>query len=325
MEIHKHFASPAVYASWMQENSRTHQHRHVCYSSVESDRPYVEQGIRLLEIGDDSIVARAQEMARQFTEQIPSLRKMWATDVAGFFPNVPAYLAGEPESMWRMDTEETDTTPLRIWVGVASTYNVTPEQMLNRGIALAAFAIALSERRPVFITPYQQVVCKNGESAYVSWDLQTSPMVYSQLCSLADVNITRYVGIRSCSLVNPGCNDTAYLTPIERVRRVLGAAEEDIVLGPANSFDPLLNNPTKWIKENLDKALGEEEKEAPPPKPVTYECPCCHKKFDSAQAFYDHLPKSPACNRWWDDYVKKHRKEAEDRAKAEAKIKQGGS
>lgn len=323
--VAKHFPSPVAFGKWAQTNMFTPTAIAKASNGIYgSNDEAVRQGINFLLNGDSSLVAQAQEMSKKFTENIPSLRKTWASDVAGFFPNVPAYLAGEPESMWRMDTEETDTTPIRIWVGVNSHHAVTRDALLKRGVALAAFAMALSERRTVLITPYTGFYLASGpggheQASFISWDLQASPFVFSQLCSLMNPEIIRNLSIRA-RLFQATSQNRKYEVSERIARRILGCDEQDIWLGPADIYDVLSYRPEDWIKKQLVKYAGIEESEPawqPPatPRDETYTCPVCGVKFQTWKAYYDHLPKNPKCNKWMEDYYKQQEKDAKEREK----------
>jgi hypothetical protein len=259
--VRHHFANSNQFADWFRdqlENGPKEKTRNIYsggwgYSESRNNHPRADKGAELLTIGDPSIVEKAKQLVATFSLDIPSTRRIWSQDVAGFFPNVPAYLSNEPECMWRMEDDKVNNTPLRIYVGLTSTWNVTEEQIFTRGCALVAFALALSERRPVLITPYVDLYSRNGEATFISWDLATSPLIYSELTALGNPDITRYVGIFACDLANPRHSDSYYQIPggEAEIREILGANEDDIVLGTCDSYDPLLVDPIKWVNENL--------------------------------------------------------------------------
>ena len=53
----------------------------------------------------------------------------WEQDIAGAFPDVPAFLAGDPQCMRRMANQVSDTRPIRIFVGMASSCTFSSEQV----------------------------------------------------------------------------------------------------------------------------------------------------------------------------------------------------
>ncbi len=271
---HRHFDSTAEYAAWLESHS-AHQ-----LESVDSTGSFsslykldkgkfshmIYKGINMLKYGDETGLDQAQAMIDKFTEELTVPAKQWSHSMAGSHPDVPAYLSGEPENMWNLTYVPSDRSPLRVWVGLTGTWSVSDDQLLKRGIALAAFALALVNKRPVYITPYV-----NGHNygdhgrkqahSIVSWDISTSPVVLSQLMSnLSRPEISRYVGLPTTRL-----SDTRipYEIPFASLRRehiehILGP--DDLFVPPIQSSDPLLNDPIKWVKEQLAK-YGDEDAE----------------------------------------------------------------
>ena len=66
----------------------------------------------------------------------------------GSYPNVPAFVQGRPDSMWGSG-EDLGLGPVRLFVGIGCQAGVSHEQMLKRGIAIAALAYAMQSVRPV--------------------------------------------------------------------------------------------------------------------------------------------------------------------------------
>lgn len=233
----------------------------------------IDRGKVALRNGDLTNVETAQKLIAQVMHSIPTLRREWKSDVAGFFPNVPAFLAGEPESMWRAELEESDTTPIRIWVGVMSSGAISESELVKRGTTIAALAIALSERRPVLITPYVNLG-NGGRGAYgnsgaiVSWDLQSSPASLSELmANLAHPNLVRHLGWHMCHLAAQSHGtDTAggwfpnFLNET-KMRQFLGCDEQDVWLPSAMVTDDLITKPVEWINREIARHLANVEAE----------------------------------------------------------------
>lgn len=257
-----HFPSVSTFRDGISEWER---HPADGYSSSASVSQ-INSGKKLLTTGDVSTVAQAQTMIDRFNEEIPSLRRVWTPAVAGFFPNVPAFLAGEPESMWRMDDDSSDRAPIRVWVGVMSSGGISDEELIRRGAALAAFGMALSERRPVLITPYYAMGDASGgrngtKGTLVSWDLQSSPIVLSEVMAcIAHPDVIRYLGWYVCGNllgVSTGCWYPDFLDE-KWMRRALGCADDDIWLPSAMYGDQLINRPIEWIKQEITKHISDE-------------------------------------------------------------------
>jgi hypothetical protein len=265
--MQKHFTSPREYAKWL----RTHGvglgnlGSYAYYGGTEAKvNTRALQGIELLDKGSEKHVSEARKLLSKLMLQVETPTKVWRHDVVGYFPDVPTALAGDPEAMWIQDTTTHDRSPLRVWLGVSSSASVTEDQLRHRGIALAAFAIAMSEVRPVIITCWVH----RGEhsshagvekGALISWDIKSSPLVLAQLlASTADPLITRHVGIPACTLLNPELTNPGapfhpylYARNHEGIRTLLGCAPADLYLPMIAGNDPLLNDPIGWVCTNV--------------------------------------------------------------------------
>jgi len=73
------------------------------------------------------------------------------TSIAGFVPNVAAYLSGSPETMFCLEDIEQPNiaAPIRIFIEVNASAGITTEKMVNRGVAIVAFVMAMNCIRPV--------------------------------------------------------------------------------------------------------------------------------------------------------------------------------
>lgn len=252
----EHFYSATALATWVRELRGRTSTRGSYY-----DRG--SRGIQVLEQGSTEHLAEAQRYIDQINTEIPTLRKVWKSDVAGFFPNVPAYLAGEPENMWRMDSDESSAAPIRVWVGVGSSAAFSERDLIKRGAILAAFAMALSERRPVLLTPYWQM----GDAAatrgsLISWDLQSSPLVLSEVMGcLSDPLVIRDLGLDTNYRYDRTLETAGYWMPggfeEKRMREYLGCDEQDVWLPALHLLDTLMNNPVEWVRHQIARHLGE--------------------------------------------------------------------
>lgn len=268
-----HFPHTRAYTDWYKTSSATAS----TFGSARATYWNGEamQGIDLLSRGDNNAVTRARTLLAKFTEELPSITQKWTLEVAGGFPSIGAFLAGDPEHMWQQEADNTDTAPLRVWLGLTSSIGVTPAQIFERGIALAAFAMTLSERRTVYLTPYVLLGASNTSNKYrareyhddntspdgslISWDLTTSPLILSEVsAALTRSEVTRALGLAACYKANPACNgqwlDCYQNEP--KMRRLLNAAPGDIFIGSIHLNDPLLTDPIGWVKKQLAYFIG---------------------------------------------------------------------
>jgi hypothetical protein len=275
--MQKHFTSPREYDKWM----RTHPPgignlgSYAYYDSGPQMNAKSLQGLELLDKGSEKHVPEARKLLSKLMLQVETPTKVWRHDVVGYFPDVPTALAGDPEAMWIQDTTTHDRSPLRVWLGVTSDGSITEDQLRRRGIALAAFAIAMSEVRPVIITcwvnrgeyasgstyGYRRAPASSAalKGALISWDIKSSPLVLAQLlASTADPLITRHVGLPACTLLNPELTHPGapfhpyqYARNHAALREALGCAPDDLYLPMIERDDPLLSDPVGWVRTNI--------------------------------------------------------------------------
>lgn len=268
--VHKHFTSTSAFADWCDSIGlgvkRDHDYWGERRYGYDDAMMRSRKGVQLLRDGDLTHVEDAKNLLRAFQESVEVPHYVWNPAVAGSFANVPAYLVGSPTSMWKREIELNTATPVRIWVGVTSTVVITDEQILKRGVALAAFAMALSAKRPAYITPYgnghdyDRLYGRSGdEGSVVSWDIQTSPMVLSELMAcLSNSLVTRHVTHPIARFLNPRVPAGV---PFKDIRRqdMPAVQPQDVWLPPMIASDKLVSAPIAWIKEQLAKYSEETE------------------------------------------------------------------
>ena len=110
-----------------------------------------QRAIDLCLTGDESAVAASDVLLSKMEEHIlmPSTRALWTDDVAGAFPNIPAYISGQPLNMRTRTKHQIDSAPLAIMVDLGISAAISAEQVRNRGTAILALVRALSAHRPI--------------------------------------------------------------------------------------------------------------------------------------------------------------------------------
>jgi hypothetical protein len=115
-------------------------------------------------VGDDGAVPDARKLIEQLEASLSVSTTAYESSVAGCFPNVPEYLAGEPECMFEVTRVDSDTAPLAIYIDMTTGSNVTPGQYRKRGIAVLALAMMLSTVRPISLHVCTTVAAENGRT-----------------------------------------------------------------------------------------------------------------------------------------------------------------
>lgn len=106
------------------------------------------------------------------------------------------------------------------------------------------------------VDPTENLPDDGKRAIIISWDIQTSPMVLSELMTLARPEVTRYFGIEVCEQAfgKVAANDTSfhpYTLQERKMREALGVADGDMYLPQITSIDPMINNPVQWVQENV--------------------------------------------------------------------------
>lgn len=105
---------------------------------------------RKTRLGDLSRVAASDALMTRFERfAFETERKVWRDDMAGGFPNVPAYLAGHPLAMRRRVNDASAAAPLAIIVDLTTSAGIDAQTIARRGAAILAVTRLLTMRRPV--------------------------------------------------------------------------------------------------------------------------------------------------------------------------------
>jgi len=105
---------------------------------------------RTMRTGDLSFVARSDALLSRFEKfAFASPTKAWRRDVAGAVPNVPAFIAGQPQAMRRRVRLVSEAAPLAVVVDLTTSSNIEARDIERRGAAILALVRVLSARRPV--------------------------------------------------------------------------------------------------------------------------------------------------------------------------------
>lgn len=263
----KRFDSPEEYAAYL--HAVHPDSKDLDYPEFYGDN--FNNAIQLLESGYDKHLAAAEklieDMSEQqvFTKHLPLL----TNSVVGFLPNVPAALAGQPKDMFMRapsDYEHTQT-PLTIYVETVVSAGVTHKQLVNRGIAILGFVLAMNAIRPVEVYT-SSIGCPRGgrNGAYGSivripskpLDLMRAtfmlvdPAYYRRLGFIAmrDQSGRPYAGIINWAWDgSPTSNQY-----INDMRKLLECEPQDVFITGGHLSDSLmLNNPIAWVKQMIEK------------------------------------------------------------------------
>jgi hypothetical protein len=204
---------------------------------------------------------------RQRTERInvQTLIPQWERDLCGSLPDVGAAVAGDPVSMRRLVNVPTDTRPVRIFVGMASSCTFSADQLAKRGALISALALQLQRTRSVDV-----YAVNSGRDSRVNYDWSILVKLPKPLC-MADLSywLCSQASVRGLLYAYEKCFTGDLSWPI----RLLGCGYQSaealrahaLLWGANNACDivvpfPMANNveeatilsaPEEWLKTAL--------------------------------------------------------------------------
>ncbi len=273
MHLYKTFDSPEEYADYLDKAGPQ-------YSSTEYSNSWAgcsrEDAIKTLHVGDASLLHRAQaiidklDLAHIFSNDVPVLQP----SIAGFIPNVPAAIAGQPEAMFRRGFVESPSilAPLTVYVDTTVSAGVSEKQLIERGIAVLAFVLAMETVRPVDLycislgtNPRNQEQITGSVTKIASRPMDISRAVwmltspgYSRRCR------TECQYYQHKQKRDPG-NWIFGIAPTDKsyeptIRKLLELQPDDVFMKGGHLFDSLmLNDPVEWVRQMIAKHSGGQE------------------------------------------------------------------
>lgn len=253
-QIHHHFNSGQQFAQWFTAQRTTNG----VLRTYDGYSPRSDEGHNALTHGSEKNLNSAQAMIDELTLEVPAPRRTWAHDVQGAFIDAGRLTTGQPDMMYNQQYAPSDRSPLHIYVGITSQWDIDESLLVRRGAALAAFSIAMTNIRPVIITPYVELASwgRPQRMALLSWDISTSPLVLGELMIISQPEVTRYFGIEACRQVfGPVLEDEDAFHPDthneQKMRKHLNISDGDLYLPSIRTFDPMLQNPVEWINNKV--------------------------------------------------------------------------
>ena len=243
------------------------------YSSPDWDfKLGLEKAIDYCFTGDTSAVAESDALLARMEEhiQMPSTRAHWESAVAGAFPDIPAFLSGQPLNMRMRTKVQTESAPIAIMVDLGISGGISAQQVRNRGIAILALTRALAAHRPVELWALDFGAADEGGSSFgrssksnavcVAAKIETSPLDLAaasyalthpafvrQVLFGLETHYHDFVGGWPFSLGRA-------LTRMEMemlLRPVFTHVQETLALPGLHLADQSMNDPEGWLRKQL--------------------------------------------------------------------------
>ena len=136
---------------------------------------------RKFKSGDDAEVPASDKLIEELQSKIevPTSRYRVFDAVAGGVPNVPAYLANQPQSMRVRRKIKEQMAPLTIAVDLTSSAGIDADYLTKRGVAILALVRSLAAVRPVTIWAgcgLSDAGYNKNRAGFCWFQLDTSPL-----------------------------------------------------------------------------------------------------------------------------------------------------
>jgi hypothetical protein len=227
--------------------------------------------------GSTKHVAAAEKLLEKITADLDLTRTEWQHDVAGAFPDVPAFLAGQPDCMVRRVQTISERAPLRVWVDVSSSGNIDVETLTQRGIAALALVMQLIRQgRAVELMTFTSLNGRTGNQSAICCRMVTAPIdIASVSYCLTSSGFSRALCYGLAKYFNKfdGTWSNNYIRSGTWKERLQGckitlaglAADNDIILPAPYGADKtsteahglLFKNPAAWVNACLAQITPE--------------------------------------------------------------------
>lgn len=221
----------------------------------------LNQAYDYAENGNPALVAKAESVLDKIDSELDTsgLSPAWRNSVVGAFPNVPAYLANDPESMRHLhrNTENTNGE-VNVYYAPNCSSSISNLESRKRGVTVLALVMALARVRPVNAYFFSTLGTKDQLVR-----IQTNPMVLSEAANaLAATGFYRQLSYGYAHTGGwPGrwARWFDYGNPracIPLVKKALNLTDEDLVIPPMTQREWKaggLKDPVEYINAQLDK------------------------------------------------------------------------
>lgn len=225
--------------------------------------------------GDDSLVSEATALLAKLETSIDTMAHAWLPSPVGAYPIVPEALAGMPDPMRRRALVESELAPITVHLPTNATADLSPNQVMTRGLAVLALVMKLQSVRPVkLVVTGELSIDAGGHGSYgstdefISVDINTQPLDLATACFV----ITQ-VGFFRRVMMGLACGKFGYYGRWPknfgkngadwhaRVREYFAMDTHDIYIPRATGFDferGAFSDPVAWVNSQVAKACNSE-------------------------------------------------------------------
>lgn len=237
-----------------------HKHQSNDYSSWAGGTK--SETIHKAKFGDNELLERANKIVLDIENiLLPSVETYQEVSYYyGHRPNISAVIAGQPKSMYRREyvLEPSNTKPIKIYLDRVTSVYFSADQILARGLAVMALALALKRLRPTVLYVGESACNRhtgNNTCSAISIDLNNIDLSVLAF-ALAGPSFYRRLLFAINSHLNDGANYNSYKVSAETTRRMLGFSEHDLIFEGMwfndADIDLSIENPTQWVRQRLE-------------------------------------------------------------------------
>jgi len=209
--------------------------------------------------GDLGLAAQSEALLARFESlRFETPRREWRSDVSGFVPNVPAYIAGHPNAMRRRERAPSVVAPITVFVDVFASAAFSHQAILARGAAVLALVRVLARVRPISLYVGFGSTAWNGGSGMVAVRINTSPLDLAHAAwALCGIGFLRQVLFSALEGTFPSGPFPALRPALADVAAEMLPAGTQVI-AVSGVVSNITQDPGAWISERIREALPAE-------------------------------------------------------------------
>lgn len=210
--------------------------------------------------GDLSAVEKTDELLAKMESIIPQ-SQAWQVIASpvGAVPHIPNFIAGNPCSMRLRVRTRKESAPLSIAVDLACSAGISANDVHKRGVAILALVRGLAAVRPVELWAGCSIDAGYSNAAHIYTQIETAPLDLARAAHvLTHASVPRSIiyeigeadyGFQGHWPYSGSGPDRELGADI--LKRAIGFSHDVLYVPPIFLHDEAVQNPTKWIADNL--------------------------------------------------------------------------
>lgn len=272
------FDGPSQYHDWLKRQRQNVFHTARMWGPTSTLGQSFGGAMRSLIYGaNPDVIEKSNKIIERVQESVPSIGlPTFTSTVCGFMPNVPAVIAGTPNSMFTRDMSEIEgyNAPLRIFIETSTSGGITDEDYKQLGISILAFALYMQTIRPIeltLVTAGSKYSYSHGNiSTVITVKIPTNPLDLSTAAfMLTDISWDRRLAFTAFNAMT-GINDGVVGWPFDSIpgnrvyeaamKKAIGAEPNDLYFtGTHLSNTKATYDPVGWVKDMIDTHIRRRE------------------------------------------------------------------